>query len=98
MRQGLNPSARGRLLYELAVLVEENADELAMSEKLDNGKPLSESTYLDVSITAEVWRYCAGWSPKLAGQILPVSPAVGATFTYTRREPLDVIGLIVPSS
>ncbi|NMI00544.1 aldehyde dehydrogenase family protein [Pseudonocardia acidicola] len=94
--QELSPAARGRFLYDIASLIEENAQELATLETLDNGKPLTESMYLDVSIAAEVFRYYAGWCTKLSGQTVPISPPVGNFFTYTLREPLGVVGLIVP--
>jgi aldehyde dehydrogenase (NAD+)/phenylacetaldehyde dehydrogenase len=94
--QDLSAAARARVLYDIAALIEENADELATLETLDNGKPLTESMFLDVGIAAEIWRYYAGWCTKLGGQTLPVSPPVGTSFAYTRREPLGVVGLIVP--
>lgn len=93
---GMNPTARGRALLELARLVEENTEELAALETLDNGKPLSESLFVDLQYSAEIWRYFGGWCSKLGGQTLPVSPAVGEAFVYTRREPLGVVGAIVP--
>ena len=94
--QSLSAAARGRFLYDVAALIEENAQELATLETLDNGKPFTESLFLDVSIAAETFRYYAGWCSKLGGQTPPVSPPVGNFFTYTRREPLGVVGLIVP--
>ncbi|NKQ57729.1 aldehyde dehydrogenase family protein [Amycolatopsis sp. K13G38] len=94
--RSLKPAARGRILADLADLIERNAEELAVLETLDNGKPLTESQYLDVAMVAEVWRYFAGWCTKVAGETLPVSPPVGESFVYTRREPLGVIGAIVP--
>jgi aldehyde dehydrogenase (NAD+) len=92
----LPPAARGRLLFELADLVEEHAEELAVLETLDAGKPLTEALYIDAAYTAETLRYYAGWATKLHGDVLPVSPAVGEAFVYTRREPLGVVGAIVP--
>ena len=92
----LKPAARGRALIRLAELIEENIDELAALETLDNGKPLTESLYVDLSIAAETYRYYGGWATKLAGQVLPVSPVVGSAFVYTRREPLGVVAAIVP--
>ncbi|MFZ2176147.1 MAG: aldehyde dehydrogenase family protein [Rhodococcus sp. (in: high G+C Gram-positive bacteria)] len=94
--QSLSPAARGRALMDLATLIEENAEELAILETLDNGKPINESRFIDVGITGAVWRYYGGWTTKLGGQTLPVSPPVGEAFVYTRREPLGVIGAIVP--
>ncbi|GAA3239548.1 aldehyde dehydrogenase DhaS [Pseudonocardia petroleophila] len=92
----LSAAARARVLYDIASLIEAHAEELATLETLDNGKPLTESMFLDVGIAAEVWRYYAGWCTKIGGQTLPVSPPVGTSFAYTRREPLGVVGLIVP--
>jgi aldehyde dehydrogenase (NAD+)/phenylacetaldehyde dehydrogenase len=92
----LKPAARGRLLADFAGLVEDHAEELAVLETLDAGKPLTESLYIDAAYTAETLRYYAGWATKLHGDVLPVSPAVGEAFVYTRREPLGVVGAIVP--
>jgi aldehyde dehydrogenase (NAD+)/phenylacetaldehyde dehydrogenase len=92
----LSPAARGRLLIRLAELIEENVEELAALETLDVGKPLTESLYVDLSTTSEVYRYFGGWPTKICGQTLPVSPPVGSAFAYTRREPLGVVGAIVP--
>ncbi|NBH07473.1 aldehyde dehydrogenase family protein [Amycolatopsis sp. SID8362] len=92
----LSPAARGRVLQDIADAIEEHAEELAILETLDNGKPLTESTYLDVSLSAQIWRYFGGWTTKLGGLTLPVSPAVGEALVYTRREPLGVVGAIVP--
>jgi acyl-CoA reductase-like NAD-dependent aldehyde dehydrogenase len=92
----LKPAARGRLLADFAGLVEDHAEELAVLETLDAGKPLTEALYIDAAYTAETLRYYAGWATKLSGDVLPVSPAVGEAFVYTRREPLGVVGAIVP--
>jgi acyl-CoA reductase-like NAD-dependent aldehyde dehydrogenase len=92
----LQPAARSRLLLDFAGLVEEHAEELAVLETLDAGKPLTEALYIDAAYTAETVRYYAGWATKLHGDVLPVSPAVGEAFVYTRREPLGVVGAIVP--
>jgi aldehyde dehydrogenase (NAD+)/phenylacetaldehyde dehydrogenase len=92
----MKPAARGRLLADFAGLVEDHAEELATLETLDAGKPLTEALYIDAAYTAETLRYYAGWATKLHGDVLPVSPAVGEAFVYTRREPLGVVGAIVP--
>jgi aldehyde dehydrogenase (NAD+) len=94
--RGMRPSARGRLLQDLGSLIEEHAEELATLETLDNGKPLAESLYCDTALAAETWHYFGGWCSKLAGSTPPVSPLVGEAFAYTRREPLGVVGAIVP--
>jgi aldehyde dehydrogenase (NAD+) len=90
------PAARERALLALADLVETNAEELATLETLDVGKPLTESLYVDLHYAATSLRYFAGWATKISGDVLPVSPPVGDAFVYTRREPLGVVGAIVP--
>ncbi|WP_280267277.1 aldehyde dehydrogenase family protein [Nocardia wallacei] len=94
--QGLTAAARGRMLATLGQLIEDNAEELAIIETLDNGKPINESQYLDIHLTSSCWTYYAGWTTKLTGQTIPVSPPIGDAFVYTRREPLGVVGAIVP--
>src|SRR6266704_6289112 len=90
----LTPSQRGRLLLKLADLIEQNAEELAQLETLDNGKPIRYSRAGDVPLTADHFRYFAGWATKLEGETIPVS--IPNMFTYTLREPLGVVGQIIP--
>ena len=92
----LKPAARARALADFAQLVEDNSEQLATLETLDNGKPLTESLYVDAAIAADVWRYYAGSPTRLGGDVLPVSPLVGEAFAYTRRQPLGVVAAIVP--
>ncbi|RMG33282.1 MAG: aldehyde dehydrogenase family protein [Planctomycetota bacterium] len=84
---------RGRLLNRLADLIEENFDELAALETLDNGKPIRDSRTADVPLTIDCLRYYAGWADKIHGDTIPVR---GKYFTYTRREPVGVVGQIIP--
>ena len=84
---------RGRLLFKLADLIEANADELSRVETLNNGKPYFESRRVDLPQVIDVIRYYAGWADKVHGETIPVS---GPVFNYTRREPLGVVGAIVP--
>ena len=84
---------RARLIYKLAELIEKNADELAQLETLDNGKPITESRYVDVAQTAETYRYYAGWATKLEGETINANSNF---FTYTLREPVGVVGQIIP--
>lgn len=92
--RALSPAARGRILLDVAAAIEDHAEELATLETLDNGKPMTESLYLDIALAAQTWRHFAG--VRLSGQVLPVSPPVGEAFVYSRREPLGVVGAIVP--
>ncbi|HEX7186159.1 MAG TPA: aldehyde dehydrogenase family protein [Thermoanaerobaculia bacterium] len=85
---------RGQLLWKLADALEARADEFALLETLDNGKPIFESRYVDIPAGAEALRYFAGWADKITGDTLPVSgPFVLA---YTLREPVGVVGAITP--
>ena len=84
---------RGRLLYKLAQLIEQNAPELAKLETADNGKPIRESQFVDLPQVAENFEYFAGWSTKIEGETIPVP---GKMFNYTLREPLGVCGQIIP--
>ncbi|HEY2859959.1 MAG TPA: aldehyde dehydrogenase family protein, partial [Terracidiphilus sp.] len=89
----LSASERGRLIWRLADLVEKNIEELAELETLDNGKPIFESRYVDMPMVVDVLRYYAGLATKIHGET--VNTSEGA-FTYTLREPVGVVGLIVP--
>ncbi len=84
---------RGRLMYKLADLIEEEAEELAALETLDNGKPISEARAGDLPLVIDVLRYYAGYADKIHGQTIPIR---GNYFTYTRREPVGVAGQIIP--
>jgi phenylacetaldehyde dehydrogenase len=93
----ITPLDRGRLLTRLADLVEANADELALLEARDNGKPVRVALAVDVAATAKLFRYFAGWPSKLEGSTIPVSPRGGLTvLNYTVQEPVGVVGAIVP--
>src|SRR5204862_6488415 len=89
----LSASERGRLIWRLADLVEQHLEELAELETLDNGKPIFESRYVDVPMVVDVLRYYAGLATKIHGETVNTFETA---FTYTLREPVGVVGLIVP--
>src|SRR6266550_7481317 len=89
----LSASERGRLIWKLADLIEKNIEELAELETLDNGKPIFESRYVDMPMVADVLRYFAGLATKIHGETVNT---LGTAFTYTLREPVGVVGMIVP--
>ncbi|MHC5109324.1 MAG: aldehyde dehydrogenase family protein [Planctomycetota bacterium] len=89
----MNASERGRLLYKLADLIEQNADELAALESLDNGKPIRDSRAVDIPAVVDVYRYYAGWADKVHGKVCQIN---GPFHTYTRHEPVGVVGQIIP--
>src|SRR5437016_11692294 len=84
---------RGRLLYKLSQLIEQHAQELSELETRDNGKPIKESTYIDLPGIIENFEYFAGWPTKIEGETIPVP---GQMFNYTLREPVGVCGQIIP--
>ncbi len=84
---------RGRMMYKLADLIEENLEELAQLETLDNGKPISESRNADLPLVVDCFRYYAGWADKIHGHTVPIR---GNFFCYTKREPVGVAGQIIP--
>jgi aldehyde dehydrogenase (NAD+) len=84
---------RGRLLSKLADLIEANSEELAALETLDNGKPIQDSRNVDLPLVLDCYRYYAGWADKIEGRTIPVT---GPYFTYTRHEPVGVVGQIIP--
>ncbi len=89
----MSAAERGRLLNRLADLIEEHKEELAALESLDNGKPLRDAMNADLPLTIKCYRYYAGWADKIHGQTIPVE---GNYFCYTRREPVGVVGQIIP--
>ncbi|HSV45603.1 MAG TPA: aldehyde dehydrogenase family protein, partial [Ramlibacter sp.] len=84
---------RGRILLKLADLIEANAEELARLESLDTGHPIRDSRMLDVPRTAACYRYFGGMADKLQGETIPVEAGF---LNYTLREPVGVVGQVVP--
>jgi len=84
---------RGRILLKLADLVEANAEDLARLESLDTGHPLRDSLNLDVPRTAACFRYFGGMADKFQGETIPVEAGF---LNYTLREPVGVVGQVVP--
>ena len=92
----LTPGQRGRLIWKLADLLESHLDEFAQIESLDNGKPLAVARVADVPLSVDLLRYMAGWSTKIDGQTLSTSQLGSDFFAYTLREPVGVVGQIIP--
>lgn len=86
------PAKRSRLIQKLADLMQRDLQVLMELETLDNGKPLNKAKY-DVLGAINHFRYYAGWATKIEGTTIPVD---GNKLVYTLREPLGVVGLIVP--
>ncbi|MBK9116477.1 MAG: aldehyde dehydrogenase family protein [Betaproteobacteria bacterium] len=95
----LSPAQRERLLLALADRVEANAQELAEIESLDNGKSLGLARHVDMAMAVDFLRYMAGWATKIEGATHDVSVPFmpqARFFAWTRREPVGVVGAIIP--
>jgi phenylacetaldehyde dehydrogenase len=94
----MTSSERGRVIWRLADLMEEHLEEFAQMESLDNGKPLAVARVADVPLAIDLFRYMAGWATKIEGDTIPMSAGGknGKFFAYPRREPIGVVGQIIP--
>src|SRR6266702_3461187 len=95
----MTPSERGRLIWKIGDLIYEHLDELAQSETLDNGKPYAVAKVADETLSADMFHYMAGWATKIEGNTIDISVPYmpGANFhSYTLREPVGVVGQIIP--
>lgn len=93
------PNVRQKILWKIGDLLDERAEELGQVEAIDNGKSAVIAAAVDVGMSADVFRYYAGWTTKMAGSTPPVSMpfSAGTHFhAYTLREPVGVCGQIIP--
>ncbi len=88
----MDAADRGKLLYNLADLVEQRAEELAALETLNCGKTINDSRG-DIQGVINTLRYYAGWADKIEGRTIPVR---GNFLSYTLRQPVGVVGQIIP--
>jgi aldehyde dehydrogenase (NAD+) len=88
----MDAADRGRLLFKLADLVERDAEELARLESLNAGKTIRDARG-DLQGVANTLRYYAGWADKIEGKTVPVR---GSFLSYTLRQPVGVVGQIIP--
>lgn len=89
----MKASDRGGLLLRLADLIRRSEDELVQLESLDSGKPVSAIRRQDLPAVIDTLTYYAGMADKINGQVIPARPDA---LTYTVREPLGVVGAIIP--
>jgi phenylacetaldehyde dehydrogenase len=95
----MTPSERGKIVWKVGDLIEEHLDEFAQLETLDNGKSLAIARAADVPLAADLFHYMAGWATKIEGNSISISVPYmpGAQFhAYTLREPIGVVGQIIP--
>src|SRR5580704_15406523 len=88
----MDAAERGKLIFALADLVEKHASELAALESLNSGKTIADAVG-DLQGVCNTLRYYAGWADKIEGRTVPVR---GSSLCYTTREPVGVVGQIIP--
>lgn len=88
----MDASNRGKLIHKLCDLIEQNREYIASLETVDNGKTY-ENALGDVDFSVMCLRYFAGWADKVHGDTIPVD---GNFMTFTRKEPIGVVGQIIP--
>lgn len=89
----MKPTERGKIIFRIAAVVEQQLEELALVESLDTGKPLSFTRTRDVPFAIDLLRYYAGWANKFYGTTLPTDESALAC---TVREPVGVVAIITP--
>ncbi|MBI4635219.1 MAG: aldehyde dehydrogenase family protein [Candidatus Rokubacteria bacterium] len=89
----MSAAERGRIVWKLGDLVMQHLDEMARLESLCTGKTLFDSGKVEIPFAAEVFRYYAGWATKIHGETLALREGA---FTFTLRQPVGVVGAIVP--
>src|SRR5712692_7595311 len=89
----MSAAERGRIVWKLGDLIMQNLDEMARLESLNTGKTLFDSGKVEIPFAAEVFRYYAGWATKIHGETLALREDA---FTFTLRQPVGVVGAIVP--
>ena len=89
----MTAAERARILWKLGDLITANLDEMARLESINTGKTLFDSGKVELPFAAEVFRYYAGWTTKIHGETLNLRDSA---FTFTLRQPVGVIGAIVP--
>ncbi|EER13291.1 Aldehyde dehydrogenase, putative, partial [Perkinsus marinus ATCC 50983] len=86
-------SFRRDCLYRLADMIELHEDRLAELESLDNGKPITVAKAADINLCKKIYKYYAGWADKVLGNVVPVD---GHNICLTVKEPIGVVGQIIP--
>ncbi|XP_053441732.1 mitochondrial 10-formyltetrahydrofolate dehydrogenase isoform X1 [Nycticebus coucang] len=93
----MNARERGRLMYRLADLLEENQEELATIEALDSGAVYTLALKTHIGMSVQTFRYFAGWCDKIQGSTIPINQArPNRNLAFTKKEPLGVCAIIIP--
>ena len=91
--RGMDPSRKEKTLWDISEILLKHREELAVLESMENGKTVREAGGADVDPAIDAFRYYAGWVRKIYGETIPVD---GPFLNYTLREPVGVVGGIVP--
>jgi acyl-CoA reductase-like NAD-dependent aldehyde dehydrogenase len=91
--RGMDPSKKEKILWDISEILLKHREELAVLESMENGKTVREAGGADVDPAIDAFRYYAGWVRKIYGETIPVD---GPFLNYTVREPVGVVGGIVP--
>ena len=91
--RSMRASERGQILFRLADLMKQHADEIAALESLDAGKPIAGVLRQDLPAAIDTLTYYAGWADKISGEVVSTRDDA---LTYTVREPVGVVAAIVP--
>ncbi|MBS0281591.1 MAG: aldehyde dehydrogenase [Proteobacteria bacterium] len=91
--RGMAPADRKKILHRLADLMERHADELALLESLDTGKPIRDAANVDIPLSIQSARWYAEALDKIYGEVGPTPPD---RLSFAVHEPLGVIGAVVP--
>lgn len=91
----LTPGRRAAIMWRIADLLEQRAQEFAELETLDNGKPITAARAIDLNVAIGVFRYWSGWCTKVSGET-PAVDLPGDFLAMTLREPVGVVGIVTP--
>jgi acyl-CoA reductase-like NAD-dependent aldehyde dehydrogenase len=91
--KNVSPGERAAVLLKIADLIDANAEKLAMVETLDNGKPIRETTAVDIPLSSDHFRYFAGAIRTEEGQAVMIDKD---TLSIILREPIGVVGQVIP--
>lgn len=89
----MSAAERGKLIWKAGDLILQRLEDISKTETANQGKPIFESSKIDVPWSAGCYHYFAGWASKITGDTLGLSPA---SFNFTLKEPVGVVGAIVP--
>jgi len=89
----MGPTQRAKCIYKLSDLIDQHRDELAGLDAVNNGKPYEICKVADLYLLPRVFRYYAGWCDKVTGRTIPLD---GPFHLSTRREPVGVVGQVIP--